>query len=222
MTEFAIFLNEALFEGRVSLHAPPPPAGDADAGKVLRQAHEAQMLALAGPPLIFDERTALAAALLFAHAGWYFLNPGLAIEAPEKTLGMPLAPTKPEHHLSADLALRFLPALLRRAEALQQEDVLPLALQRVLRQWPLSGVLSDIAEPPLTSVDFGTHPGLNFLYAERLAKHERPGWLPQGRGMQYVELVWEQLGKDVSVLPALQEVAEEIRHPVSIQETTHE
>jgi hypothetical protein len=92
-----------------------------------------------------------------------------------------------------------------------QNDALPVALEHTLRQWPLSGVLADIVEPPLTPVEFGGHAGLHFLYAERLAEHERPGWFPAGQGMQYVELVWQHLGKDVSVLSALEEVAQELR-----------
>ena len=113
---------------------------------------------------------------------------------------MPMAPRTPEQHLSGDLVLRLLPALHRRAKALLHGDVLPTQLEDVLRQWPLSGVLADIVEPPTTPIDFGTHPGLNFLYAERLAQHERVGWFPSGPGMQYVELVWQQLGRDVSLL----------------------
>src|SRR5207253_758696 len=98
----------------------------------------------------------------------------------------------------------------RRAKALMQDDVLTGALERLMRQWPLSGVLTDIVESPLTPIEFGTHPGLSFLYAERLVEHERPGWFPLGDGMQYVELVWQQLGRDVSVLPVLQAVSAEL------------
>jgi hypothetical protein len=210
MPTLATFLHDVLFEGRISLHAPADE-DDADARTVLRQAHRAAALALAGPALTFDEETALAAGRVLMHAAWYFLNPHLPIASPDTTLRMPSAPTTPEQHLAADLLLRFAPALYRRARAMMQEDVLAGELERLLRQWPLSGVLADIVEPPLTAVDLGGHPGLSFLYAERLAEHERPGWFPSGRGMQYVELDWQQHGKQVAVLPALQDVAQEIR-----------
>ena len=111
---------------------------------------------------------------MLQHAAWYFLNPGLPIAAAAKTLCMPSAPATPEQHFSADLVLRFVLTLQRRAQAMLPNDELPRALTQTLRQWPLSGVLADIMDPPLTAVDFGAHPGLNFLYAERLAAQERP------------------------------------------------
>jgi hypothetical protein len=202
MPLFASFLHEVLFEGRI--HLPALPAeDDPEAVPVLREAHQTGVLALAGPPLAFDEATALAAGRLLMHAAWYFLHPDLPIEAHEQTLRMPAAPTRAEQHFAADLVLRYLPTLYYRAQALLKDDVLHHELQRTLRQWPLSGVLADISEPPLTPPDFGPHAGLNFLYAERLAEHERPAWFPTGRGLEYVELVWQQLGKDTSVLPLL-------------------
>lgn len=205
MAELAIFLNDVLREGRLHLQAAPSDAEDLEALAVLRRAHHTYVLSLAGPILPMDETTALAAGRLLQRAAWYFLNPNLRIEAPEKTLGMPTTPTTPEQHVSADLTLRFLPTLHRRAVALMQNDVLPVCLEKTLREWPLSGVLADIVEPPLTPIEFGNHAGLNFLYAERLVEHERAGWFPRGRGRQYVELVWTELGKDVSFLPALAE-----------------
>lgn len=194
------FLHELLFEGRIHMQAPPAPAVGPDARNVLRQAYDAHKVSIAGPLLPFDEKTALAGALLLERAAWYFLNPGLPIEKPEM-LNMPGVPMTLEQHLSADLVLRFAPTIHRRARAMMKEDALPLALEKTLREWPLSGVLADIVEEPLTAPDFGAHAGLNFLYAERLAEHERATWFPSGIGMQYVELVWSQLGKDVNLLP---------------------
>ncbi len=202
MATLASFLHDVLHEGRIHLHAAPADADDPEALAVLRRAFDAYCLSVAGPMLPLDETTALAAGRLLAWAAWYYLNPDLPIDAPEKVLCMPMRPTKAEQHLSADVILRFVPTLHRRAEALMQNDVLPLTLEKTLREWPLSGVLADIVDSPLTPVDFGAHAGLNFLYAERLAEHERVGWFPLGCGMQYVELVWSQLGKDASMLLA--------------------
>ena len=202
MATLATFLHDVLHEGRIHLHAAPADADDPGALAVLRQAYDAYCLSVAGPMLPFDGAPALAAGRLLAWAAWYSLNPDVPIETPEKVLCMPMWPTKAEQHLSADVILRFVPTLHRRAKVLMQNDVLPLTLEKTLREWPLSGVFADIVDSPLTPVDFGAHAGLNFLYAERLAKHERVGWFPLGCGMQYVELVWSQLGKDVSMLPA--------------------
>ncbi len=188
------------------LRAAPRVPADADALPVLEQAFRVHRLAVAGPVIPFDARTALAAASLVQHAAWYLLNPGLPIEAPQRVLGMP-PPTEPAQHLSADLVLLFLPAVQRRAQALLTTDVVPQALAQLLRHWPLSGVLSELQEGPLTPLDFGGHPGLLMLYAERLARHERPAWFPDGPAAAYVELVWQQLGRDTSLLPHLQGLA---------------
>jgi hypothetical protein len=196
------FLHDVLHEGRIHLYAAPADADDPAALAVLRRAYNASCLSVAGPMLPLNEKTALAAGRILEWAAWYFLNPDLPIDAPEKKLCMPSLPAQPEQHLSADLVFRFLPTLHRRAKALMRNDVLPVSLEKTLREWPLSGVMADIVDSPLTAVDFGAHAGLNFLYAERLAEHERVGWFPLGRGMQYVELVWSQLGKEVSMLPA--------------------
>jgi hypothetical protein len=63
-------------------------------------------------------------------------------------------------------------------------------------------VLSDLPEGPETPPDLGGHPGLMLLYAERLAQHEKAGWRPDARGMEYVELVLRGLGRGHSPLLA--------------------
>jgi hypothetical protein len=73
--------------------------------------------------------------------------------------------------------------------------VLTTRLAHLLREWPLSGVLADLDEGPLTPSEFAGHPGLLLLYAERLAGSENPAWLPDKAARAYVELVWQELGK---------------------------
>ena len=73
-------------------------------------------------------------------------------------------------------------------------------METLLRQWPLTGVLADVAEEPLTPPEFDGHPGLLLLYAERLARHEKPAWVPHGKAFEYVELVFRELGKEQSAL----------------------
>jgi hypothetical protein len=210
MSELADFVQELIHTGRIRLRTPPSLAAETDAVPVLEQAYQTYRLSVAGPPLAFDADIALAAGNLLYHAAWYLLNPGLSIEGSEQSLRMPLERSTPEQHLSADLVLRFLPAVQRRAQALLTSDILPKLLAQVLRHWPLSGVLSEVQDGPLGPVDFGGHPGLLMLYAERLARHERPGWFPDGPGAAYVELVWQELGRDTCVLPHLQGVAREL------------
>ncbi len=58
-------------------------------------------------------------------------------------------------------------------------------LSDLLRRWPLSGVLSGVEEGPLVEPEFGRHPGLLLLYAERLASDDRPAWRPEPSSPAY-------------------------------------
>ena len=62
-------------------------------------------------------------------------------------------------------------------------------IERVLRRWPLSGVLAGLDEGPTAPLDLGGHEGLMLLYAERLSRRDAPAWRPSGRPLEYVELV---------------------------------
>jgi hypothetical protein len=202
MSPLAEFLRAFLLEGRAVLRGPPGPAADADpdAARVLRQAFEAHRLHVAGPPLELDLKTAQAAGLLAWRACWFRVSHAEPDAALEKLLTLPDPPRSPAEHLSADVVLRLLPAVHRRARALNPADRLPALLAEVFRRWPLSGVLSDVEEGPLTPPEFGGHPGLLLLYAERLAGHEKPAWVPRGPAAEYVELVWAEQGRDASAL----------------------
>jgi hypothetical protein len=193
----ADFLQALFQEGSILVGNAPLPssATDPDALRVLEKAYRTVSLGIAGPPLVLDRALALAAGQLVYHAAWFLLSHAEPENMVAERLVLPLSPTTPEHHLSADVALRYLPALYRRARALDPADTLTLLLAQLLRTWPLSGVLADVEEEPLTGLDFGGHPGLLFLYAERLAHHEKTAWFPKGEGAEYVELVWRELGK---------------------------
>ena len=199
MSEFAEFLQTVLTDGRIVLTAPPDDVADAFAVRILQRAYEIQLLSIAGPPMPMDAEVALAAGRVLQWSAWSFLNPGLAIDNAERRLLMPKAPTSLAQHLSADLCLRFLPVLYRRARTQLHDDILPRHIRQTLCDWPLSGVLSDIAESPTAPIDFGPHAGVNFLYAERLARNTRSSWMPRGIAREYAELVWRDLGRDASI-----------------------
>jgi len=212
MSSLADFLQPLLHDGRATLRDPPQASSErpADAVDILRQAFATYRLNVACPLLELDEATALAAGRMVHQACWLLLDHSAAKEEVEKKLTMPGLPRSPAQHLSADLALRFLPQLYRRARALDPADPLPGLLATVLRQWPLTGVLAGVEEPPLAPLDFG-HAGLQMLYAERLAEDTRSAWLPAGAGLEYVELVWRELGRDPSALLEASAVAEETK-----------
>jgi hypothetical protein len=195
------FLHRLFREGTVVLRERPrlEPAGRNEALALLEGAHAAYRLDVAGPAIDFDGGTALAAAELVAGACWFLVNHTEPPAELERCLVLPGKATTAAQHLSADLLLRLLPQVHRRARSLAADDRLTALLADVLRRWPLSGVLSDVTEPPLTPPEFD-HPGLRLLYAERLARTEKPAWLPDGPGREYVELVLAGLGKERSPL----------------------
>jgi hypothetical protein len=196
------FVELLLRDGCAVLKSPPAPTprADAEVTALLERAHRTYALNLAGPPVRFDGPTALAAASLVHRSCWLLVDRSQPADAVEQILQMPHPPETAAQHVSADLTFRFLPQVHRRAAAAGAVEPLTLHLAKVLRQWPLSGVLSDVTEGPLTAPEFSSHPGLLWLYAERWAQREKPAWRPAGHGLEYLEAVWSDLGRDIQLL----------------------
>jgi hypothetical protein len=200
---FAEFIARLLGEGCAFLKAPPQhtPAADAEVLTLLEAAYATYRLGVAGPPIPFDGRTALAAAAVVYRACWFVVDHSLLPEHLAPLLQMPCAPGTPAQHLSADLVLRFLPQVHRRAAAVDAAEPLTCLLADVLRRWPLSGALAEVEGGPLNGLDFGGHPGLLWLYAERWAQREKLAWLPAGAGREYLEAVSTDMGRNLNLLP---------------------
>jgi hypothetical protein len=194
MSPLTTFFNVLLSNGRALLQVAdrPAPGEREQLVALLRSAFDVYRLDVAGPPLDFDADTALAAAALVHQACLALVSHADSVAELERSLVMPGPPRSPAQHLSADLLLRFLPQVHRRARALDPGDPLVMILEKVLRQWPLSGVLADIPDGPVTPPAFDGHPGLLLLYAERLGRRDRPAWLPAGPGREFLELVWDE------------------------------
>ena len=198
MAGFRAFLEQLLNEGRIQFVERPQSARepDADALALLHQAYSTYRLDVAGSLIPFDAKTAWVAAELVRHAGWFLVCHEEPESELDRLLNIPGLPLTATQHLSADMTLRFLPQIHRRAIALSPDDLLAQKLTTILRQWPLSGVLADIEEGPLQPLQFDNHAGLWLLYAERLARNEKPAWFPQGSNLEYVRCVWQELGKE--------------------------
>jgi hypothetical protein len=192
MSPFADFLQRVLDEGEAVFLGPLSGDGDAAARSVLAEAFADHAIDVAGPPISFDPAAALAAAHFLADACWRLVAPTDAAVA-VAPVGEPHTPAA---HLSADVTLRFLPTVYRRAAARAMDDPLVGELANTLRRWPLSGVLADLPGAPACALDFGGHPGLQLLYAERLIDHEKAAWLPiEGPAWERVELVYRGRGR---------------------------
>jgi hypothetical protein len=205
MAILATFVRGVVQAGRLVLREPLPSRADAQSVELLSEAYRWYSLGVAGPAIPFHAPTALAAACVLYQAAWSLLNAHEVLDP--QCLRIPSEPVTGAQHASADLMLRYLPAVHRRARALRPTDELHRQLADLLQRWPLSGVLADIEDGPRTPLDFDGHRGLQMLYAERLARHQRPAWFPTGPGFEAVELIWHDLGRDPAMLPLAQRVA---------------
>jgi MoxR-vWA-beta-propeller ternary system domain bpX4 len=204
MATLGDFLQTLFDEGRIVLRGRPIPqeSDHASALSRLEAAFQIHRLDVAGPPIPFDGPRALLAAELVRQSSWFLINRSESVETMERFLIWPRPPRTASEHLSADLTFRFLPRIQRRSRSIAPGDRLASFLADLLRAWPLSGVLSDIPEGPKDVGDLGGHVGLWMLYAERLARDEKPAWMPRGPAREYVELVFRGLGKGRSSLLA--------------------
>ncbi len=189
------FVRSLIFDGRLQVGAEAHLVLDDADRETLDKALKVQCLHLPGPSLERDLPTLVLAVQVVYRMAWRFLNSELTPVPDDLTLRMPEKPRSAAEHLAADVAFRFLPGLYQRVLHRDPEDPLGIALRELLRQWPLSGVLADITEPPLVPIDFGGHVGLGFLYAQRLAERERHGWQPDDTARESLELVYHALGK---------------------------
>jgi hypothetical protein len=206
MTPFRDWLSRLLHEGESIQETPPRLSPSEEAGVIadLRAAFDRHALDVAGPRLVFDEPAAFGAARVVAEACWILV----ATDGTERVaLKVGAEPGSPAAHLSADVTLRFLPAVYRRTRARFSEGPLIAELDRVLREWPLSGVLADLDGSPTTLPEFGGHPGLQLLFAERLVRFNRPRWLPaNGPAREWAERVYQERNKPMPApLPASEE-----------------
>jgi hypothetical protein len=187
----AEFLQRLLEHGEARFSQRPTiaRADRTQAGPLLQRAFERYRLDVGGPLIAFDGDIALAAAEAVCMACWYLVNREEREEALKQAVQLAESPRSAAAHLSADLTLRYLTYVHRRARALDSADVLTKHTADILRRWPLSGVQSDVEEPPLTPLDFDGHDGLMLLYAERHVRRPKLGWQPpEGRLREILEL----------------------------------
>jgi hypothetical protein len=194
MSAFATFVRVLLEEGSARLREPPRlrPAEHAATLAVLREAHRDDLLDIAGPPLPFVDAVALKVVQWTAWACWFLVHAGEGLADLDRALPLFAPGPAASEHATADVVLRLLPHIHRRARAIDPQGALTSRLAELLRRWPLSGVLADLDEPPLTEVELGGHPGLLLLYAERLTQRPRPAWRVAGPARDWIELVFSE------------------------------
>jgi hypothetical protein len=187
----ADFLLDLFHTGEIVFRQAPESstANSNEAKRVLEHAFAVYRLNIAGPIIDFDFDTALSAAEFVRLTCWFLVHRDASADEVSRRLMIPPRPSTASEHLSADLVLRYLPQLHRRAKLLAPDDVLTKRVTEALRTFPVSGVLSDLDEPPITPLDFAEHEGLQMLYAERFLQKPRDHWRPDGRIAEMIELV---------------------------------
>jgi hypothetical protein len=204
MSDVVEFLERLLYDGEAVMHAPPvfSPELKPRIERALESAYSDYRRTVAGPPLSFDRETAYAVAQFLSLACWLLVCDEADAKDAIPLLQAPRVSERAEAQLSADLTLRFLDSVYRRARMRAVGDPLVVAVVEVLRRWPLSGALAPIEEPPLGDLRFQDHHGLQLLYAERLSENLRSSWVPaEGRTRELVELVLQQRGKSLPKSP---------------------
>src|SRR5262245_62770427 len=120
MSALADFLQTLLTDGTITYREAPSfsTGADAAAREVLARAFADYRLHVAGPAVVFAPGPAQAAAELVRQAGWFLFSRQEPDAELDRRLALPEPPRSAACHLSADLTLRYLPQVHRRAQAL--------------------------------------------------------------------------------------------------------
>jgi hypothetical protein len=190
MSALSEFFEHLFATGEARLTGRPDLGDRRELEEVLRSAFNEYRLDVAGPLIELDADAAVGAAYYTSLACWFAASHDETPEQVKGLLKMPDVRATSQAALSVDLTLRYVVTVHRRAQAQNREDVLAKLLSDTLRRWPLTGVSSDVAEPPTGDLTFAGHRGLELLYAERLAGNYRESWLPaEGRLREMVEMI---------------------------------
>lgn len=206
MSNFVQWLRGVIEKGE-SMQSELPDLPDSELAEVrrfLQETFEFRAREVAGPALGFDAGASIWAANVLARACWRTIG--------DAELLLPLdserEPATPAAHLSADVILRLLPAVYRRARSRGPDESLVAELELIARRWPLTGVLLDLEGSPTTLPEFAGHPGLQLLYAERFVENPREEWLPpEGSGREWIERICAERGRPMPTVPTLPEEA---------------
>lgn len=177
LTQFVQTLLEkgqAMFLGRPE----PPRTAPPELIAILKREYDRERLRRPGNSPPFSAATAARAAELTRQACWFLVSREEPDELVKRRVRLAIADPSPSDHASADLTLRYLSVIHRRACGFRLDDPLVLALSDVLRAFPLSGVLTAIHDPPTASLEFGGSLALMMDYAERWAANPKPEWRP--------------------------------------------
>ena len=197
-------IRHLLTTGHFTVHARPapiPPTEVAALEEWLGEYYAAEARGYPARAPAFDAAAAGWAARVLYRAGQLLVYRARAGDELSEYFPPYALPHSPGAALSADLCLRFLPALLHELRDIDPDDELLPLLEQTLRQWPYSGLL---AEPPTEDPDPArsqTDDCLSRLYVDRIiaTKHTAravdPAWRPLVRAAlgNHAVTFWSEL-----------------------------
>ena len=199
MTPFHEFLTQLFDQGKIVFRDAPRAIGPRRRpSRSWPAAFETYSLAVAGPRIAFDPEIACAAAEFLRQASWALVNRDERMTDLEKRLKMPGSPLTPSQHLSADLTMRYLPQVLRRARGLDPSDPLVARIANVLRTLAaLRSPLRRHRRPPWSRCNSaGIRGSCSCTPSVWSATIDRAGGpIETGRAWDYYELVLQEHGQ---------------------------
>lgn len=182
------FLDQLFTSGEIVFKRAPdaPPDNDLETKRVLEHAFKRYSLDLAGPPSRLDLSIAERAADVTRRACWLTLSNVEDEDEIKHIMRFEGTPQNAAQHLSADLCLRFLPRIHNRLRAAKPDDAVVGIIENILKRWPLSGILCDIAAPPV-AINLHNEAVMQ-LYAQRFLQHPKDNWKPTDKALEHIEL----------------------------------
>lgn len=168
--ELSNFILQLLSQGTVSVQAATTSFSEDDKKetiKILQQYYSEDILEMPGAAPAFDEAAALWASMFFYNAVHFTVLRDEEETVVKETLHVFAGPINAGAIYSADLILRYLPALVQLAKGLSPADILVKVLEQTGAEWPFSSTGIEIAVAKNEAGIF-THPSLAIAYTDRL------------------------------------------------------
>jgi len=170
----SIFIQNLVESGAVSVNDAFDSISTDDLNetqKILEQYYREDIIEMPGTAPAFAAEPALWASNYFYRAVQLTVMRDANEETIKEQLNSFTGELNPESIYSADLVLRYLPALFELAKGLAPADILVQELKRAATQWPFSSVGIELNEPVNSDIIL-SHPSLRQAYIDRIIERK--------------------------------------------------
>lgn len=168
------FIQTLLYDGSVTVHGQLLVFDEADivaTKQLLHKYYLEDSLEMPGIAPAYSESAALWAAEYLYKAVQLTVLRDIKEQQVIEVLQNYTDPITPDVIYSADLMLRYLPALFHLAKGLSPADVLVITLKKLAAQWPFSSVGIELSLPA-DEADIMTNPSLSQAYIDRIIQQK--------------------------------------------------